>query len=58
VRLKEKMPKIYNEDDNIALKATPKEWAHYPFTRALSIHNLIIQRSLSPLTLVGYLKTF
>jgi hypothetical protein len=30
VRLKEKMPKIYNEDDNIALKATPKEWAHYP----------------------------
>lgn len=49
VRLKEKVKKVCNEDDNLAIKATPKE--HSPLNRAFSSHNLIIQRYLSPLLL-------
>jgi hypothetical protein len=35
VGLKEKIQKVYNEDDNLALKAIPKE--HSTFTLELSL---------------------
>jgi len=57
IGLKEKIQKVYSEDDNLALKATLKE--HSPFTLE---HSLVTEfnhsKLSSPLPIEGYLKTF
>lgn len=54
IGLKKKMQKVYDEDDNLELKATPKE--HSPFTLDNSLVTTLIFKANIPPTNGGEFK--